>query len=351
MGTDRSVAVLGAGAVGGYLGARLALSDANLHVTLIGRARVVEAVRKRGVIVRETPDKLVAHPEATTWADSVEPADVVVLAVRTYDVVPAIPDLQRVMGDTGIALAFQNGVGTDEMLMQHVGSGRLLAATLTVSVAMEEPAEITRHSRGGGVALASMDGRAVPEWIVRAFSSTGLPTVVIADYRSLRWSKLLLNMLGAATTAILDTDISTVMDNPRLFRVEQLAFREAGRVMDSLNIRAVQLPGYPVPLARRIMRLPRPIAQRLLGRRIASARSGRSPSMRSDIHRGKTEVAAFNGAIADAGARAGIRTPVNGALAELAMRLAEHPEDRETFRGMPENVTKYLEDRGIPANL
>jgi 2-dehydropantoate 2-reductase len=182
----------------------------------------------------------------------------------------------------------------------------------------------------------------VPEWIVQLFSATGLPTIVVSDYRSLRWSKLLLNMLAAPSSAILDMDISELMSDPRVFRVERAAFLEACAVMDAAGIRAVSLPGYPVPLARLVMRLPAPLAQRTLGRRIASSRGGRSPGMRSDMQRGRSEIADFNGAIAREGDRLGVPTPVNRALTALVQELVEHPERREDYQGKPESLVAEL---------
>jgi 2-dehydropantoate 2-reductase len=339
----RSIAILGAGAVGGYLGAKLTSADPNLRATLIARPAVVEAVRTRGLCVHEAAGELVARPRATASAAEAGLVDAALLTVRTYDVASAMPDLERLVADTGLVMAFQNGVGTEEDLAARFGRDRVIAATLTVSAGMEEPGVITRYSRAGGVALATMDGSPVPRWVVTMFAATGLPAAVVDDYRALRWSKLLLNMIGAATTAILDVDIGEVMADPRLFRLEQLAFREAERVMRAQGVRTVNLPGYRVPLAAALMRLPRPLAQRLLGRRIAAARSGRSPGMRADIYRGKTEVAAFNGAIVDAGSRLGIAAPVNRALTELTLEVAADPQRREVFRGEPSALLSYVE--------
>jgi 2-dehydropantoate 2-reductase len=192
-----------------------------------------------------------------------------------------------------------------------------------------------------------MQGPPVPSWIVDAFAATGLRTVVIPDHRSLRWSKLLLNMLGAATCAILDADLATVVANPALFRLEQRAFREAGEVMDVAGIRTVALPGYPVPLARRIMRLPAPLARRLIGPRLAGARGGRSPTMRADLKRGKTEVATLNGAVARAALELGLLAPVNATLTALVEEITQHPERRAEFTGNPGRLLAYVEERGV----
>jgi 2-dehydropantoate 2-reductase len=169
----------------------------------------------------------------------------------------------------------------------------------------------------------------------------------VVDYRSLRWSKLLLNMLGAATSAILDMDMAELAANPDLFRLEQLAIREAGRVMDARKIRTVSLPGYPVPLLRLAMRWPRLLAQRAVARRLAGARRGRSPTARADIERGRSEIPFLNGAVAAAAGRLGLRAPVNAALTELVEELLIHPELRAQFRGRPERLLEYMRGRGV----
>jgi 2-dehydropantoate 2-reductase len=343
------IAVLGAGAIGGYLGARLAAANPGRPVTLIARPAVVAAIRRNGLIIRgegHEPDLTVAV-DAVSSVQGLTPFDLVLLTVRTFSVQDALPDLQTLMGDTGLAIAFQNGVGSEEGLAAALGRRRLLAGSLTVSCGMDAPGVVTRYSRAGGVALATMDGAPVPDRVVTPFAATGLPTVAVPDYRALRWSKLLLNMLGAATTAILDMDVAAVMANRQLFRAEQLAFREAGRVMDALGIQTVDLPGYRVNSARRFMRTPGPLAQRLVGTRVAKARSGRSPGARSDMRRGRSELDTFNGAIAAAGTRAGVPTPVNAGLAELAAALAADEEKRAQYRGRPDALQAYLHDRGI----
>ncbi|HLJ69078.1 MAG TPA: 2-dehydropantoate 2-reductase, partial [Chloroflexota bacterium] len=306
-----------------------------------------EAVASHGLIIREPDGERVVHPPVATLSAAVDPCDAVLLTVRTYDVAAAIDDVHRLLAASGKLIAFQNGVGTEELLADRLGRNRVIAGTLTASVGQEKPGEIRRYSRAGGVALAAMDGSRVPGWTVDLFATTGLPTITVADYRSLRWSKLLLNMLAAPTSAILDMDIGDLVNDPRVFRIEQRAFREAARVMDRLGIRTVALPGYAVPQARLAMRLPRSLAQRLLSRRIARARSGRSPGMRTEMRRGRLEVDAYNGAIARAAGRAGVPAPVNTALTALAVDLAEHPERRDELRGRPEKLARYLASQGV----
>jgi 2-dehydropantoate 2-reductase len=346
MEAERSVLVFGAGSVGGYLGGKLAAAT-SLRLTLLGRPPLVEAIRARGLVVREAGADLLSRPQAESVVDGHASYDLVMLTVRTYDVEGAVPDVRRALGESGLLLAMQNGVGTEEDLANSIGRDRLVAGTLTVRPGMDEPGVITRYSRSGGVALAGMGSLPVPPWIVDTFRATGLPTVLVDDYRSLRWSKLLLNMLGAATSAILDIDVQELVADPQLFRLEQLAFREAGRVMDALGIKTVALPGYPVPLGRVVMRLPRPLAQRLIGPRMSRARGGHSPGMRGDLKRGKTEIDSYNGAIARAAHGLGLAAPVNVALTALTNDLAHDAERRAAFRGNTGEFLIYMRSHGV----
>jgi 2-dehydropantoate 2-reductase len=346
MGDERSVLIFGAGSVGGYLGGKLA-AVTSWHVTLLGRHALVDAVTARGLVVREHGAELISHPEAKANLDAGARYDLVMLTVRTYDVAGVMPELEAAMGPSGLLLAMQNGVGSEETAAERLGRDRVIAGTLTVRPGMDQPGVITRYSQSGGVALATMTGTSPPTWIVDAFRATGLPTVVVDDYRSLRWSKLLLNMLGAATTAILDIDVRELVSDPQLFRLEQLAFREAGRVMDAQGIKTVALPGYPVPLGRAVMRLPRSLAQRLIGPRMARARGGHSPGMRADLKRGKTEIDSYNGEIARVAQALGVPAPVNTVLNSLTHELVEHPDRRDAFRGNKQQFMAHLSAHGI----
>ena len=140
---ERRIAVYGAGAVGGYLGGKLARTGL-VDVTLVARSRVVAAVEEHGLVVREDGAEEVSRTRAVESSEALEPVDAVLLAVRTYDVAAAIPDLRHLLGANGILLSFQNGVGTDETLAGTLDPGRIVPATLTVSAGMEAPGIVTR---------------------------------------------------------------------------------------------------------------------------------------------------------------------------------------------------------------
>ncbi|MDQ2762586.1 MAG: hypothetical protein M3Y22_03580, partial [Pseudomonadota bacterium] len=210
---ESRIVVFGAGAVGYYLGGKLA--QAGHAVTLIGRPRLAAALAAHPLTIIEPEGTATADVKAETSTEHVPPAHLVLLTMRTYDVPGAIPLLPALLDEAGYLIAFQNGVGTDERLTTALGRERLLAGTLTTAVGMDEPG-VPRPGGSGGVALAALDDRGVPADIVSLFLSTGLTANTVDDVRSLRWSKLLLNMLGAASSAVLDLDLKQVVGDPRL---------------------------------------------------------------------------------------------------------------------------------------
>lgn len=325
------VLIYGAGAVGCYLGSRLD------GVTLLGRPAVVEAIRRDGLVRHEGGVEHRTRPSVVTESST---ADIILLTVRGDDTAPVIPDLHRTLAPDGVVVAMQNGVGTEEILAGALGRERVIAGTLTVSVGMEQPGVVARYSRSGGLALAALSGESVPPAVMKLALRSGLPVLPIADYRALRWSKLLLNMLGAPLSAILDMPPAAIMGNPALFAVERGAFLEATHAMHVQDIPAVSLPGYPVPAARWAMQLPRPLAQRILGPRIARSRAGHAPTMQADLKRGRSEVRYLNGAVVEVLGREA--APVNGALTDLVLDLTGHPERRTIYRENPDALRAYL---------
>ncbi|HEX8919662.1 MAG TPA: 2-dehydropantoate 2-reductase N-terminal domain-containing protein, partial [Chloroflexota bacterium] len=183
MEADRTVAILGAGAVGGYLGARLAASPFAPQVILIGRPLLVDAIEYNGLVLHEAGGNRTERLAAVSSAEHVAPADLTVLTVRTYDVSSAVLQARRLMGEKGLLLAMQNGVGTEDELAEALGRDRVLAGTLTASVTMDQPGVITRLSSSGGVALSTLNNLPVPHWVVDLFRATGLQVSTTDDYR------------------------------------------------------------------------------------------------------------------------------------------------------------------------
>lgn len=340
--SDRSVAVFGAGAVGAFIGGRLQLGGQD--VTLIGRPRMLDPMKKDGLtLVSPRGVEHVAKPRIITDSESVEERfDVVLLTVKAYSVVESISAVRRMLNDEGIVVSFQNGVGTDKLLVDAVGAARVVAATSTASVGIDMPAKVQQYTRNGGLAWAAYDSDGTAS-VAALFRLAGLEVAHISLPESLKWSKLLLNAVGSAQCAILQTDMAQIARDRRLFVVEQLTFRETLTVMQAARIPVVDLPGYPVRFAAFTFGLPTSIARASIGRRMARGRGGKPPTLRGDVSRGgPTENEFLNGATARLARKVNVAAPINTALAAIVDEVTASPEMLESFDYNPDALLERL---------
>lgn len=338
----RPIAVVGLGAVGSLLAGCLAAS---------GRSVVV--VRRAGSDAGAEPLRLVGPGSArrtvtvTAVRPETTPADcrVAILAVKQYDLAPAVdalagrPDL--------VLVTVQNGLGAEEAVLARRPSSDLVAASLTASVERGPEGEL-RWLRRGGIGLAPVQGPVdeVVADLAAGFRAGGLPARRYPDWAAMKWSKLLGNLVGNATSAILDLDPAAVYADPRGFAIERAQLAEALAVMARLGLRPVGLPGAAVDWLARAVRLPPPVGRRILRAVVGGARGGKSPSLRGHLAGtvpGPSEVAWLNGAVAERARALGLAAPVNRRLATLVEEVIGDPERRAWFRGRPDRLLAALE--------
>jgi 2-dehydropantoate 2-reductase len=343
------VVVVGAGAIGGWVGGRLAIGGH--RVTLVGRQHVVDAVLSNGLRL-QFPDQsncvqelVVRELDAvTSVADAARygPYDLALFTVKTFDTEAAIAQLEA--AERGVSwgkprfLSLQNGVRSEALLAEAFGPERVIAGTDLNPISAPEPGVILLEKRRGGIGLAPVVvGASVERW-AQAFDRDVLPTTVYDDYRTMKWSKLLLNLVGNASAAILDMSSVEVYDDARLHGLEIEMLLEALAVMRGLGLKAVALPGYPVPLlAIGVRRAPRVLSRLILRKMVAGGRGQKPPSLLQDMRNGRKhcEVGDLNGAIVRAGKEIRVPTPVNRALTEILTRLFERRLQWENIRRQP----------------
>jgi len=320
------VLVYGAGAVGSWLAARLALTG--VEVTVLGRPATVAALRSTGLALALDDQTYVTYARYVERIAEIGPApDLVFLAVKSYDVAATLPDLHRLTAGGATVVTMQNGIGTEEEIIAALGPTHLLAGAITVSVSIAEPGLVSQHTDMGGVAFAPLPDGPTPGTALALFDAASVQAVGIGAYRDLKWSKLLLNLLANAQAAILDTDAATVVRDPTLFALERRAFREALAVMAALPAHPRALPGYDVPKLAAAMRLPVPVALWLLRGRIGGGRGEKRPSLALALAAGRqeTEIDALNGAVERYARAFGLAAPVNATFAALVRRLTAQP--------------------------
>ncbi len=335
-----AIVVVGGGAIGLLVAGRL--SQASHCVGLLAREHTVQALQ-------HNPLRII-HNQCTTFAGYIDAAtepsalpvdtqypELAIVCVKGYDTPSVLPTLEALQ--PAHILTLQNGIGNEELLAQHFGAERVFAGIITYSVEPIAPECVTITKRGG-IGIASMQHTPTTDHAI-TLRIAHFDVHAYTDYRALKWSKALLNMLGNATSAILDMPVEAVYANQRLVELERRAFLEGLGVMQHVGIQPVNLPRYPAAtLAALMQRLPLAVLHPLLQRAVAGGRGGKAPSLQRDVHYGRTrsEVDMLNGAIARAARLATIPAPVNSTLWYTLNGIASGALPWDFFRHKPKRL-------------
>ena len=187
------IAVIGAGAVGGYYGAMLA--RAGHDVSLVARGAHLTALRESGLTVRATAGAFTVHPRAVADAAGIGPVDLVLFAVKTYDNDTALPLLHRLIGAETIVLTLQNGVDSPDEVAAVVGRSRVLGGAAYIATALTAPGVIEQTGAHHRIIFGEPfdpppDVTARAAALRDALAAAGIPTDVVPDARVPLWEKL-----------------------------------------------------------------------------------------------------------------------------------------------------------------
>lgn len=341
----------GAGAIGTYIGGSLAL--AGHEVVFMERPEVAEGLGARGLRLdlsldkrRKTLDADLIPAADLVFADSLEraldygPFDVALFALKSYDTVSALKGIKPFAKKMPPVLCLQNGVDNEPAIAKILGPENVIAGTVTSAIGRRDAGDIALEKlRGIGVA----DEHPLSKRLVKAMNEALLNAKLYPRAADMKWSKMLTNLVGNATSAILDMPPSEIFSRDDLYAFEMRMLREALAVMDAQDIRVVDLPGTPVRLLGFAAKGPkwlRPLAAKKLG----GGRGGKMPSFHIDLHsgRGKSEVDYLNGAVFRAGKERKIPTPVNKLLNETLLAMTNGKIVAEEYAQKPGKLLEKI---------
>jgi 2-dehydropantoate 2-reductase len=351
-----NILIIGAGAIGCLVGGKLALCGQ--IVTLAGRPRFAETVRAQGLVLMDaTETHAVYNIQATgsiaeAMAQATAPYDLVIFTVKSYDTEAALRELHESASAAGselpALLSLQNGVGNEEAIGRVMGDARVIAGTITTPVSVRAPGVIYIEKPSHTIGLSAWCSDGLQPFVIRlrdTLQEAGFATRVYANAQSMKWTKLLMNMIGNATSAILDEPPAQVFADPALVDLEITAWREALAVMRRAGIPLLNLGKYPFRILGPLIRiLPNSLLRPVLRRQVAGGRGGKMPSLHIDLSSGKTksEVCWLNGAVAEHGRRWQVSAPVNQQLAEILLGLVENPAKQAEWRRNHERLRRLL---------
>jgi 2-dehydropantoate 2-reductase len=302
------VAVVGAGAVGGYFGGMLARAGA--PVVMIGRPAFVEAVRKNGLFLDTLQFKEAVRVEASAELEAVRGSEVVLFCVKTTDTESTARTLAPLLPSSATLVSLQNGVDNGDKI--RAAGIDALSAVVYVAASVPEPARV-KHVGRGDLVIGPPNGRTGK--FAALFERAGVPCRISDNIDGELWTKLIWNCALNAISALGRARYGQIAASEDARKVVENAVNEVLAVAAAARIR---LPG--------VEDLKAGLAGAL---KIATQMSGALSSTAQDLVRGKrTEIDSLNGYIARRGAELGVATPVNHTLYTL-VKLAEESNEKE----------------------
>jgi len=295
------IAIIGAGGVGGYFGAKLQQAGADVH--FVARGAHLAALRSNGLKV-ESPLGDIHHPRvnATDNPADIGTADIIWLSVKLWDMEGAIRSMHPLIGpETGI-ISFQNGVQKDDVLRAAFGEKAVMGGVAYIATNIDRPGVIKHTGTMQRLIFGEYDGRRSPRagTLLDLSLRGGINAELSDDIRKAIWEKFVFLVgLSGATTTMRET-IGPIRSNPRArgFLVDLM--RETVAVGRALGVS-----------------LPADFADQRLAF-VDGLPDAMTSSMHHDLNAGKRlEVSWLSGGVAQLGEKAGVPTPMNRAVWEI----------------------------------
>ncbi len=329
--------IFGAGAIGTYIGG--SLLKAGRDVRFIDRIEAIPDLLVNGISLRadehtyNNRDVKVFSDPGQAFAESI---DVVVFAMKSFDTLTAARTISTFNDKFKVVLCIQNGVENEQVIAEEIGWDKVIGGTVTSSIGRLGLGNVVLERKRGIGILHKGD---ISQQIYRDFQDADLNPILFDSLPNMKWSKMLSNLLGNASCAILDMTPTEVFSSKSIYKLEVDQIKEALRVMKANGWKTVNLPGVPMQaLIYVISLLPTPISQLILKNKLGGGRGAKMPSFHIDLHSGKTqsEVVYLNGAVERFGEKVGVPTPVNSTFMRVLLSLVDQPQMIEEYRKNPQ---------------
>mgnify|MGYP000256440259 FL=1 len=305
--------MVGAGGTGGYYGG--ALARAGNQVTMVARGPHLAAIRATGLQVNTVLlGDFHLDVDATDDMSSVGPVDLVIFAVKSYGTNVAIRDMGPLVGDDTMIISTQNGIDSERLLGEALGTEHVLGCAATVSAKIDAPGVVTQGGGPGSLVIGEMGSAdlnaqgAVTERVndlVERCKAAGLAAETHEDIVMAIWEKFIFICALSGMTALTRKPIGEIFAQPS---TTEMYLQVLAEVAEVGRAEGVALPG--------------DIAQNTL-----AATQAREPfiigSMGHDLIAGNPiEIGLLNGRVVELGKKHGIPTPANFAI-EAALKPHE----------------------------
>ena len=335
---------IGAGAIGICIGGSLAAEGEEV-VFLVKEYQKEKLRGKDFHIVNGEEEKYVNSHQfdlATSDELSYSRFDCVLIAVKAFDTDGVIEQLQEISLDFNTIVCLQNGVENEDKFHTAFPNKNIIGASIVSAVSRLDDGGV-KVEKNRGIGLAG-NGQTFAQ-ILNDLECAGLRPKKYDSLACMKWSKMVSNLFGNATSAILDMTPYEVYLRKLLFKAEMNQIRETICVMHKMGLKLVNLPGLPLKaLVSLIMSMPNFLLKPLLTASIAKGRGDKMPSFYIEKSKGSknSEVNYLNGAVVRFGEMYDVATPVNRILTDTLNKILEDDQINKAYSHHPEVLEKTL---------
>jgi 2-dehydropantoate 2-reductase len=314
-----TIAVLGAGSIGIYVGGSLLASGS--QVTLIGRAAMQARLAGDGLTLTDLQGRRTAlRADQVCFTQdpaALAQADLVLVTVKSADTAPAAQLIATHAKASALVVSFQNGVGNVDTLRLALPGHTVLAGMVPFNVVQLGDSQFHRGTEGE---IAVEQSPALRPWRA-SFAAAQLPLIEHANFAAVQWGKLLLN-LNNPINALSGLPLKTQLSQRAYRRCFALLIKETLGVLSAAGIEPAKVVRLGPRLFPLVLSLPDAIFTRVARAMLRIDPQARS-SMWEDLQAGRrTEVDFLSGAVVQLAESLGIDAPFNQRVVAL-MRAAE----------------------------
>jgi 2-dehydropantoate 2-reductase len=307
------IAVMGSGGVGGYFGAKLAHSGAEVH--FIARGAHLAAMREHGLRIESPTGDLTIQPvNATDNPAEIGPADIVLFAVKLYDTEVAAEACRPLLGPETAVVTFQNGIDGLGVLRRVLGDAHVAGGVTYIAAGIAAPGVIRQTGAMARLIFGELDGTPSSrlQVLLDQCTSAGIEATLHPAILQAIWEKFVMLCTMSGLTTLARQPIGPIRRGPQTRALAEASLRETVAVA---RAHGVELPS---DILERTMAFFDQVPYEV------------KSSMLQDLEGGRRlEVFWLSGAVARLGAERGIATPVHQTIAAALALYADGPPTPE----------------------
>ncbi|MDD4980009.1 MAG: 2-dehydropantoate 2-reductase [Candidatus Omnitrophica bacterium] len=298
------IVIVGPGAMGCLLAGFLSKSKEEIWFLDENKERAAK-MHHNGISIEGISGYWQTPIKATIDIKEIGKADLIIIAVKSYDTKEAVVQAKPLIGENTRVLTLQNGIGNIEVISEIAGNEKVIGGVTNLGATLLETGKV-RHAGCGETVIGRIDGKIPAEMrsIREIFNKVGLETRISRDIKGLLWSKLIINSGINALTAITRLNNGRLVEFEGTRRILRGAVTEAIRIAKRKRIKLI----YDDPLAK--------------VEAVCEATASNVSSMLQDtLKKKRTEIDFINGVIVRQGQELGIPTPINSLLVDLVKTI------------------------------